>query len=118
MFNFLSSCGFCSNVPKGGDYAFEVFNKVPTVGGIFGNLSNLTRQIGPLQNLIGGVGGISSLIGNQAQQKGQIDLNKFINNIPSQSLISSDSTFKDLNNNQSKGVIKKILKSNYNDLIK
>lgn len=30
MFNFLSSCGLCSNIPKPGDFAYEVFNKVPT----------------------------------------------------------------------------------------
>lgn len=116
MFNFLSSCGFCSNIPKGGDYAYEVFNKVPTVGGIFGNLSNLTKKLAPIQNAISGFGAIGSLIGGQG--KGPIDLGKFINNIPSQSLIAGDSTFKDLVNNNSNGVVKKVLKSNYNELIK
>lgn len=99
MFNFLSSCGFCSNIPKGGDYAYEVFNKVPIVGGIFGNLSNLTQKLAPFQNAIGSIGAISSLIGNQGQQKGQFDLSKFINNTPAKSILAGDSAFKDLANN-------------------
>ena len=39
MFNFFSSCGLCSNIPKPGDFAYEVFNKVPTAwrGVIGGN---------------------------------------------------------------------------------
>jgi hypothetical protein len=116
MFNFLSSCGFCSNIPKGGDYAYEVFNKVPTIGGIFGNLSSITQKLGPIKDIIGGFGGISSLIGGQ--QKSAIDLSKFVNNIPAQSMIAGDSTFKDLISNNSNAVIKKVLKSNYNELIK
>ena len=118
MFNFLNSCGFCSSIPHGGDFAYEIFNKVPTVGGIFGNLSSLAQRIAPLQNIISGVGGFSSLIGNQGQQKGQFDLSKFANNLPSQSLIAGESTFKDLVGNNGNGVVKKILKSNYNELNK
>jgi hypothetical protein len=116
MFNFLSSCGFCSNVPRAGDYAYEVFNKVPTVGGIFGNLSALTQKLAPVQNIIGRISGITSLIGGQ--QKGPFDLSKFINNIPSQSLMAGDSNFKDLVSNNQNGVVKKVLKSNYNELIR
>jgi hypothetical protein len=62
MFSFLNNCGFCSNIPKGGDYAYEVFNKVPTVGGIFGNLSTLIGQLREPKSLIGTVG---ALIGGQ-----------------------------------------------------
>lgn len=29
MFNFFASCGLCSNVPASGDYAYEVFKKLP-----------------------------------------------------------------------------------------
>jgi hypothetical protein len=116
MFNFLSSCGFCSNIPKSGDYAYEVFNKVPTIGGIFGNLSSLTQKLGPVQNIINGVSGMGSLIGGQ--QKGHIDFSKFVNNIPAQSLIAGDSNFKDLVSNNQNGVIRKVLKSNYNELIR
>lgn len=112
MFSFLNSCGFCSNIPKSGDYAYEVFNKVPTIGGIFGNLSSLIGKLPQGNSLIGVVGG---LIGGQ---QGGLDLSKFINNTPSQSLIASDSVFKDLAVGTQNGVIKKVLKSNYAQLIK
>lgn len=121
MFNFLSSCGICSNVPRAGDYAYEVFNKVPTIGGIFGNLSDLTQKIAPIKNLIGNIGGFGSLINpqNSASNSNQFDISKFINNVPTNSVIAGDSTFKDLISNQSSdGVIKKVLKSNYSQLIK
>lgn len=90
MFNFFNSCGFCSNIPKGGDYAYEVFNKVPTVGGIFGNLSNLVQKVAPISNIIGKFGGFGSLINGQQQNQpnNQIDFSKFINNNPLQSLIA------------------------------
>lgn len=113
MFNFLSSCGFCSNVPRGGDYAYEVFNKVPIVGGIFGNLSNFAQKLAPFQNAMGNMGAFNSLIG-QGQQKGQFDFSKFMNNTPAKSILAGDSAFKDLANNHEGGAIKKILKSNYN----
>ncbi len=29
MFNYFASCGLCSNVPSSGDYAYEVFKKLP-----------------------------------------------------------------------------------------
>jgi hypothetical protein len=92
-----------------------VFNKVPTVGGIFGNLSALTRKLAPVQNIIGRISGITSLI--SGEQKGPFDPSKFINNIPSQSLIAGDYNFKDLVSNSQNGVVKKVLKSNYNGLI-
>lgn len=113
MFNFLSSCGFCSNIPKGGDYAYETFSKVPTVGGIFGNLS---QKIRPISGLVNHIAGLTSLAGSH--QKGSLDLGKFLNNVPAQSLIAGESTFKDLADNNSNGIIKKVLKSNYNELIK
>lgn len=90
-----------------------MFNKVPTIGGIFGNLSSLTQKLGPISGMIGNISHISSLIGGGGQ-KGGIDLSKFINNIPAQSLIAGDSNFKDLISNNSNGVVKKVLKSNYN----
>lgn len=112
MFSFLNSCGFCSNIPKSGDYAYEVFNKVPTVGGIFGNLSTI---IGKFQNSNSLIGAVGSLIGGQ--QIGP-DPTKFANNTPLQSLIAGDSVFKDLAGVSQNGVIKKVLKSNYAELIR
>lgn len=125
MFNFLSSCGLCSNIPQGGDFAYEVFNKVPTVGGIFGNLSQVIGNFGPIGN-IGGIGnligGVSNLIGNRGGQtqpgQGGFDFTKFVNNVPMNSLVATDSTFKELSDNNSNVVIKKVLKSNYSQLIK
>jgi calpain-15 len=112
MFSFLGSCGFCSNVPRSGDYAYEVFNKVPTVGGIFGNISTLFKKAGSIQTAIGG---LSPPFG---QQPGQIDSNKFVNNLPSNCLRADSSTFRDLASNPANAVIKKVLKSNYAELVK
>lgn len=112
MFSFLNSCGFCSNIPKSGDYAYEVFNKVPTIGGIFGNLSSLIGKLPQGNGLIGAVG---VLMGGQ---QGGLNPSKFINNTPSQSLMAGDSVFKDLVVGTQNGVIKKVLKSNYAQLIK
>lgn len=114
MFNFLSSCGFCSNLPSPGQYALETFKKVPAVGGLLGNLSglvNLSNIAGSLGNLggmgnIAGIasnfsnfGGIGNLIGggqnngsmpNGAPRNnnnaGGFDLSQFINNTPADSL--------------------------------
>jgi len=41
MFNFLASCGLCSNQPKSGEYSYEVYNKIPIIGGPMGNLNEI-----------------------------------------------------------------------------
>lgn len=149
MFNFLSSCGFCSNIPGPGTYALETFRKVPVVGGMFGNLSSLAN-LGNLANMAGGLGGLGGLgnIGQMAQglgalgqfsnmfggsqggqggigglinngaSQGGFDFSKFVNNTPMDSIIANESNFADIVQDKPNVVVKKILKSNYTQLIK
>lgn len=152
MFNFLSSCGFCSNIPGPGTYALETFRKVPVVGGIFGNLSSLAN-LGNLANMAGGLGGLGGLgnlggiaqglgglgsiggmfgqnqgglagnIGNMMNNSGSggqggFDFSKFVNNVPMDSIKANDSNFSDLIQDKPGVVVKKVLKSNYAQLIK
>jgi hypothetical protein len=140
MFGFLNSCGFCSGQPQAGQYAFEAFNKVPLVGGLLGNLSQLVNigniaksigggGLGQIGNLIGGgfgglggIGGFGGIGGNQPNQQNigggglPFDISKFINNVPLSSV--TEGNFSDIVNNNSNAVVKKILKSNYADLMK
>lgn len=102
----------CSSTPQPGTFGYEVFKRIPQIpkGGIsqlinkggFGNIANQFNNFG---------------IGGGSNQQ-MVDPNKFINNIPSDSVKDSESNLKELINNNQDGVIKKVLKSNYNDLIK
>ena len=100
MFDWFGSCGMCSNVPSSGDYAFETYTKVPIVGGAAGNLPSSPSILGPR-------GANTSL--NPAQ---------FSNNLPAMSLVAKDSIFDEVTEDNSRGVVKKVLKSNYPELLK
>ncbi len=136
MFDFLSSCSLLSSLPQPGQYAFEAFKKVPVVGGLVANLSNLSNIANNFGNLTG-IGNIASLsnfgtVGNMiggfgpnngakrpnTGGSGGLDLSQFLNNTPLDSVKSNDSNFSDLIDKNQDAVIKKVLKSNYNDLIR
>jgi len=65
------------------------------------------------------IGGVSNLIGNRGQQAKVEDISKFVNNVPNNSVVAGNSAFQNLvdGNSSNNQVIKKILKSNYNELI-
>lgn len=121
-------CGFMSNNAQPGTFAYEVFNKVPKLplGGISqflangGNLQQFVSNFGNVQGLVQNIGTISKFVGGGGTQgKSAFDMfSQFMNNIPKESVKGTDSNLKDLIENQgNEGVIKKILKSNYNQLV-
>lgn len=126
---FGNLCGFMTSNPQPGTFAYEVFNKVPKLplGGIAqflangGNLQQFISNFGNVQGLIQNAGTIGKMIGgfSQGQGQGAFDIfSQFMNNIPKESVKGTDSNLKDLIDKEGdSGVIKKILKSNYNQLI-
>ena len=121
-------CGFMSNNAQPGTFAYEVFNKVPKLplGGISpflangGNLQQFVSNFGNVQGLVQNIGTISKFVGGGGTQgQSAFDMfSQFMNNIPKESVKGTDSNLKDLIENQgNEGVIKKILKSNYNQLV-
>ena len=88
MFDWLSGCGFWSDIPKAGDFALETYNKVPAIGGIFGNLSSITQNNDSFNNILG-----ASQNQRQRSNNSQISPSRFVNNIPSQSLSATNQHF-------------------------
>lgn len=133
MFNL---CSFMSSSPQAGTMAYEVFNQVPKLplGGLsqfltnggnlqqflsnFGSVGGVIKNVGTISQVVGGMGGMGRM-GGIAGNIGQAAslLNLFLNNVPQESVKGSDSNLKDLVNKQDGGVIKKVLKSNYAQLI-
>lgn len=109
-------CSMCSDLPQPGTFAYEAFNKLPQLPK--GGISQLIGQ--------GGQSGFNNLpsqfnnygIGGSGQGSRSVDINKFINNVPSESVKGNDSNLKEMIDGKNDVVIKKVLKSNYNDLIK
>lgn len=104
-------CSMCSSTPQPGTFAYEIFNKVPRLP--TGGISELINRGGNIQNPFNNFPSQGS-----SKVPKTVDPNHFINNIPSESIKGSDSNLKELVDKKADGVIKKVLKSNYNDLVK
>ena len=90
MFNFLASCGLCSDRPTPGDYAYEAYPKLSP-----------------------------SAPSNQVRGSKVEGVNEeWIHSQPKSSVVAGDYTFRDLTNDNPREVyIRKIMKSDYTELI-
>ena len=105
----------CSNLPQPGTFAYEVFKKLPNLPQ--GGLSKLIGNNG--FNNIGNNFPNFQIPGSNSNFIPNIDPSKFINNVPSESIKGNDSNLNDLIEKKDEDVvIKKVFKSNYNDLVK
>lgn len=70
-------------------------------------------------NNFGNIGNFANNFGNMINQgPGGFDFSAFINNMPKESVKGTDGNLKDLIQQNRTSVIKKILKSNYSELVK
>ena len=96
-------CGCCSSKPQPGTFAYEVFQKLPQI------------PKGGISSLIGNRGSVIPNMPNNFPNKfpQNFDPNAFINNVPANSVKGNDSNLKELIEEKSDNVIKKVFKSNY-----